>query len=190
MKWFSYVITEKKALLIGVILAAIIVIPTIGCSSTSTLKSYSPQHAIANGDVVDVHGQVTNLEKLENFMIAIDHGTVAKVKITSYTNEGDPIIEVLDYNGKIITSSSDNSHDKFAGPIKGVTYGTFTKIIKDDTQSPVSYYLVDSNGNKQFLLTVTKILPAIPMTSLQINQGITPTIQSWKSLVAPQKSIG
>lgn len=68
MKWFSYLIKGKKALLICVMFAALIAIPNIGCSSTQTLKSYSPEQAIAKRDVVDVHGQATNVEKLENFI--------------------------------------------------------------------------------------------------------------------------
>lgn len=141
-----------------------------GCSGKQALKAYSPQQAIANGDVVDVHGQVTNLEKLENFMIAVDKGTASKLKITTYTTEGDPIIEVLDYNGKTITVSTDNSLDKFAGPMKGITSGSFTKIVKDNKRNPPSYYLVDSSGNKQFLLTVTKILPPMPMDDIRPDQ--------------------
>lgn len=168
MKWFSYLISENKPLLIGSILAAIIVLTLIGCSSTPALKSYTPQQAIDNGDVVDVHGQMTNLEKLENFIIAVDKGTASKLKITTYTTEGDPIIYVLDYNGKTIIMTTDNSLDKFAGPMKGgVTYNSFTKIVKDDKQSPQSYYLIDSSGNKQFLLTVTKILPPMPMDDIR-----------------------
>ncbi|SPF46310.1 hypothetical protein SBF1_3540002 [Candidatus Desulfosporosinus infrequens] len=121
---------------------------------------------------VDVHGQVTNLEKLENFMSAVDHGKASSIKISSYTDEGDPIIQVLDYNGEAITMSTDNSQDKFAGPVKGgVTYNNFTKIIKDDTQSPLSYYLVDSTGNKQFLLTVLKILPSKPMDGIRPDES-------------------
>ena len=168
MKWFSYLIRENKSLLIGSILAAIIVLLVIGCSRTPALKTYTPLQAIANGDVVDVHGKVTNLEKLENFMSAVDHGKASSIKITSYTDEGDPIFQVLDYNDKTITMNTDNSQDKFAGPMKGcVTYNSFTKIIKDDTQSPPSYYLVDSTGNEQFLLTVTKILPPMPMDDIR-----------------------
>ncbi|HVJ49092.1 DUF4362 domain-containing protein [Desulfitobacterium sp.] len=140
-----------------------------GCSSKQALKLYTPQQAIANGDVVDVHGQVTNLEKLENFMIAVDKGTASKLKITTYTTEGDPIIKVLDYDGKTITMSTDNSLDKFAGPIKGITYSSYTKITKDDTQSPPSYYLVDSSG-RQLLLTATKILPPMPMDDITADQ--------------------
>lgn len=146
-------------------------LPLTGCSNTPALKSYTPQQATDNGDVVDDHGHVTNLEKLENFIIAVNKGTTSKLKITSYTTEGDPIFKVLDYNGKIITMSTDNSMDKFAGQMKGgVTYSIFTKIMKDDTQSPPSYYLIDANGNKQFLLTVTKMLPPMPMDDITLDQ--------------------
>ncbi|WP_425806137.1 DUF4362 domain-containing protein [Desulfitobacterium sp. Sab5] len=141
-----------------------------GCSNRPVLKSYTSQQAIANGDVVDVHGQVTNLENLENFMIAVDKGTASKQKITTFTIEGDPIIKVLDYNGKTITMSTDNSLDKFAGPMKGITYSSFNKIVKDDKQSPPSYYLVDSSGKKQFLLTVTKIFPPMLMDDIRPDQ--------------------
>lgn len=98
MKLILHLILEKKAALRIVAITACLILTLLptGCSSTPTLKSYSHQQAIDNGDVVDVHGQITNIEKLEDFVNSVDHGSAAKLRITTYTIEGDPIIQGLD----------------------------------------------------------------------------------------------
>ncbi|MDQ7094808.1 DUF4362 domain-containing protein [Desulfosporosinus sp. PR] len=93
-----------------------------GCSNQSTIKSFGPQQAAGQGDVVNDHGQVYNIDKLEGFLDSADHGIVSKLRMIDYTTEGDPVIHVLAYNGQTIDFSTDNSQDKFAEPIKAITH--------------------------------------------------------------------
>ena len=44
----------------------------------------------------------------------------AKFQVTKTTDEGDPIIQTLEYDGKTIKFTYDNSKDKFAGTDRGV----------------------------------------------------------------------
>ena len=78
------------------------------------LSAYDSKQAIANGDVVSVHGKTTNLNKLDDFMSKIYNGEKDSVRITIYTNEGDAIITDLIFNGKIIECDFDTRRDKFS----------------------------------------------------------------------------
>ncbi|WP_127581996.1 DUF4362 domain-containing protein [Paenibacillus koleovorans] len=85
----------------------------------SACQSYSPQKAIENGDVVFGPGGPANYEKLDRFMEDFEHKRVSKLRITSYTEEGDPIIQDLNYNGATIKYQFDSSRDQYGGKQSG-----------------------------------------------------------------------
>lgn len=68
----------------------------------------------------------------------------AKFQVTKTTDEGDPIIQTLEYDGKTIKYTFDNSKDKFAGPDRGVATKEYLKIYKEGNLC----YLLDKDGNK------------------------------------------
>ena len=68
----------------------------------------------------------------------------AKFQITQTTDEGDPITQTLEYDGKIIKSTFDNTKDKFAGNGKGIITKEYLKIYKEGNLC----YLLDKDGNK------------------------------------------
>lgn len=75
---------------------------------------YDADQAAANGDVVNVHGKMYNLDKWKLFMKNLDLGVPDQVRITQYTVEGDPIFYELVYDGtEVITYTYDNSKDGF-----------------------------------------------------------------------------
>lgn len=75
---------------------------------------YSPDQAAANGDVVNVHGKLQNLDKWKLFLANIDVGVPDQVRITQYTIEGDSIFYELVYDGaEAITYTYDNSMDAY-----------------------------------------------------------------------------
>ncbi|RAP76125.1 DUF4362 domain-containing protein [Paenibacillus montanisoli] len=80
---------------------------------------YSPEQASANGDVVNVHGKYTNLEKWLQFMERVNAKSPepASVRITQYTIEGDPIFYELINDGKQISYTFDNSKDAFGSDL-------------------------------------------------------------------------
>lgn len=116
------------------------------CSPAS--DSYDSETAIRNGDVVNVHGQTYNVEQLDAFIDNVKSGRNAKVQITGYTIEGDPIFQILEYDGKVIRYTYDNSRDKFAGSDKGKRQSEMVNIIKEENQDTVIWYLVDAQGDK------------------------------------------
>lgn len=75
---------------------------------------YDADQAAANGDVVNVHGKMYNLDKWKLFLANLDMGVPNQVRITQYTIEGDPIFYELVYDGaETIAYTYDNSRDGF-----------------------------------------------------------------------------
>lgn len=80
-------------------------------------QKYTPESAQKNGDVVGVHGKCYNIEKLDKFIEEFKNKQVNKenmIRITTYTDEGDPIILDLIIEGKSMNIIIDNTRDKFS----------------------------------------------------------------------------
>ncbi|SFS72141.1 DUF4362 domain-containing protein [Paenibacillus sp. BC26] len=82
-------------------------------------EPYNPDRAIENGDVVNVHGKYSNLEKWNQFVTHVKEKQAGRmnVRITQYTIEGDPIFYELTYDGKQIYYTFDNSMDAFGSDL-------------------------------------------------------------------------
>jgi hypothetical protein len=85
-----------------------------GCESAD----YNSDQAIKNGDVVNVHGQYSNIEKWQTFLKNLESNNPDKIRITQYTIEGDPIFYELSYDGELITYTFDNSMDAHGSDLK------------------------------------------------------------------------
>ncbi|MHC1683071.1 MAG: DUF4362 domain-containing protein [Clostridiaceae bacterium] len=111
----------------------------------------------ANGDVVAVHGEITNLDKLENFKNNVHNGEKDKVTVTTYyTIEGDAIIYTLNFNGKTIEYAVDMRRDKYAVKSDRVIKRySFTNIVKESDKDITTYFLTDDNkSNRMDVLMV------------------------------------
>jgi signal peptidase I len=108
----------KKA--ITIIILSILFI-TMGCSKESkpTLNKspYKYETAIKNGDIVGFNGGKYNIKKLDQFMENVKKGKKDRIRITTYTTEGGAIITDLEYDGKNINYTCDNTRDGFGVPI-------------------------------------------------------------------------
>ncbi|MEJ1517696.1 DUF4362 domain-containing protein [Bacillus cereus] len=109
--------------------------------SSNPKRPYRPESAIKNGDVVNIHGKISNLDKFENFINHIKSGDKDKIRITSYTIEGDPIFYNLIYDGNQIQYNYDDSQDAFGGPDKGIQSTSCSNIEKKDAENRVEYHL-------------------------------------------------
>ncbi|WP_161487175.1 DUF4362 domain-containing protein [Neobacillus mesonae] len=117
----------------------------LGCQQNSTdnpKKPYNSEEAIKNGDIVDVHGKISNLDKFKQFIKNVNDGVKDKVRITLYTKEGDPIFYNLDYNGKKIKYTFDDSQDSYGGAgMAGIENATCTNIESTNSENGVEYHL-------------------------------------------------
>ncbi|MCQ6563281.1 DUF4362 domain-containing protein [Paenibacillus mendelii] len=89
------------------IIALILIVLLSACSS----KPYNYDTAIANGDIVNLHGQLKNVERLQEFYQNISQNKKDDIRITQFTEEGDPIFYDLEFNGEEIKYTYDTTKD-------------------------------------------------------------------------------
>ena len=93
----------------------------------------------------EVRAATVTYDNIDDFINIIHTKNLsAKFQITQTTDEGDPITQTLEYDGKIIKSTFDNTKDKFAGNGKGIITKEYQKIYKEGNLC----YLLDKDGNK------------------------------------------
>ncbi|MEC0370170.1 DUF4362 domain-containing protein [Paenibacillus chibensis] len=135
-----------------------------GCShhddeSSAKSKAYSFDKAISKGDVVYL-SKVYNVEKFDRFLANLESKKADRIRITGYTDEGDPIYKDLKYNGEEISYSYDNSNDAFGGSNNGIRTDRCANVTSEDVQDGTQYTLSGCTKNDSemsyFLLLVTK----------------------------------
>lgn len=104
-------------------------------------KPYRSEDAIKNGDVVNLRGNVQNIERFESFLANVEAKEKDEIRITSYTIEGDPIFDTLNFNGEKIIYTYDDSQDAYAGSDKGQQSSICSNIEKENTDKGVVYLL-------------------------------------------------
>jgi|GEM_PF-1053178 len=118
---------------------------------------YEPETAAHNGDVVNVHETLLNMEIWGEFLNNVKKKTEDQVRVTTYTIEGSPIFFELIYDRDDIHYTLDNSMDGF-----GTDMGRPSTIcqgidIKPDDESNFYYVLT---GCEQIDIGNTFWLPA------------------------------
>lgn len=105
-------------------------------------EPYTVETAKSNGDVILFSGQVINIDKLTRFIENVNINKDDKIRITSFTTEGTPIIQDLVFKNKIIKYSYDNSRDGFASnKDRGIKTDTFSSIYcKKDGEYTTFYF--------------------------------------------------
>ncbi|MGO4268725.1 DUF4362 domain-containing protein [Paenibacillus sp. TAF58] len=96
----------------------------------SACNAYTLQDAKNNGDIIIGPLGLENTEKMDSFITDLGKQKASKLRITTYTEEGDPILSDLYYDGKQINYIFDNSRDKHGGSQKGKDKTSCNKIDK------------------------------------------------------------
>lgn len=104
--------------------------------------SYKYNTAVRNGDVVMGPVGFANVEKFHTFIKNVENKQSDKIRIAAYSKEGYPTIFDLDFNGKIIKCTTDNTRNPY-GRNNFKKHGEYTKILKDEIND---YSLVDETG--------------------------------------------
>lgn len=127
-----------------IVLALIQVVFLIGCTNKinenkdSSIISYSYEEAISRGDVVNGEHNIKNFDR---FLMSLTNKKEDTVRITNYTDEGDPIYTELSYDGNIINYLYDNSNDKFGAENKGVKTDKCKEIVTNQVENAVQYVI-------------------------------------------------
>jgi hypothetical protein len=106
-----------------------------GQSSSNNLNS------VENNEIINMHGTVKNLNRLDHFVEDVAAKKSDEINITHYTIEGDPIYDKVTYDGKQLTITNDNTEDKF-GSGEIFTY-TCKNMIKNESDTELEYLLMD-----------------------------------------------
>jgi Domain of unknown function (DUF4362) len=127
-----------------------------GCSKN---KAYGSEEAIKKGDVVYLN-KVFNLARFEQFLTNLSNKKEDTIRVTGYTDEGDPIFQDLRFDGKLIHYRYDNSNDAFGGNNTGIVTDVCTKIIEEENVQGEIDYLISgcskNPDNSYFLIRVEK----------------------------------
>ncbi len=91
---------------------------------------YTAEAAAKNGDIVLLHNEAKNTNKLTEFLGKVQLGIPAMVRITEFTIEGDAIITDCLYNRKYFIFRHDNTRDKF-GSGTGMTETIYSFVVTD-----------------------------------------------------------
>lgn len=147
-----------------IIVSALLVIGTWGCSnnkeeSSPTSEPYAIKEAIEKGDIVFT-GKVDNFDKFEQFISNLTIKEADSIRVTSYTDEGDPIFKDLKFDGNVINYTYDTSHDAFGGSNIGIRTDTCSEVSsKENSQGETIYSISGCTANNpeiDYFLLLTK----------------------------------
>lgn len=122
-------------------------------------KTYTRDEAVANGDVVDLmRGKYANFEAWTTFKALVDEKSTkhAKVRVTQFTIEGDPIFSELRYDGQRIRYTYDNSMDAYGSDLGRPTTACDGFAERKNSQGVDQYVLAgcDSQTGEYFSFPV------------------------------------
>lgn len=126
------------------VFASVLIISLAGCSMS---KPYDVEAAIRQGEIVDLHGQVSNAQKLEEFNQNILQNVKDKIRITRFTVEGDPIFYDIQFNGKEIKFRSDRSKDKHGTGKRQST--SCESFLTRETRNGIEYSFDGCSGKNE-----------------------------------------
>ncbi|MCA1031212.1 DUF4362 domain-containing protein [Bacillus timonensis] len=113
----------------------------VGCQSNEvihkegSISSYQP----SSKDIVNMHGDITNIDRFFSFVEHVKEGKDDRIRVVTYTEEGDPMLHDLDYDGEVITSTTDTRRDKFGSG--GINTTTCASIDMIESKERTDYTL-------------------------------------------------
>ena len=131
----------KKIMMIVVIFISILL---TGCQTTGnpTIDNFEqniPDYTPASEDVIDTHGEIENIERFREFLINVNEGKAGNLRVVSYTEEGDPMLHDLEYDGEVIKTTKDTRRDGFGEG--SIIHTTCTSIEVVETTERTDYLL-------------------------------------------------
>ncbi|WP_226641639.1 DUF4362 domain-containing protein [Mesobacillus subterraneus] len=106
-----------------------------------------PEYIQSHDDIVDMHGDITNLERFYLFVDHIEQVQKDKIRIVNYTTEGAPMLHDLEFDGTEIHSTYDSTRDGYgSGSIEEVYCKGIIKVKRD---SRTDYVLEECSNQKE-----------------------------------------
>ncbi|MDQ1147673.1 hypothetical protein QE429_004500 [Bacillus sp. SORGH_AS 510] len=156
---------SKKALWLGLIAFVFVLLAACQRDDESTQKHYKPT---AN-EVVEAHGGLENIKRLDLFVKNVNSGKKDQVRLTRFTIEGDPIYYDLTYNGSKLKIIEDTREDEFGqGEVK--TY--HCKSIQKQESSTSTKYIIEECPNLGELLTISHDVDQQDLFEFELKYGV------------------
>src|SRR5699024_8595101 len=114
------------------------------------------EYVTAPDDVIDKHGDITNLNLFEEFVINVAEGKRESIRIVRYTTEGDPIIQDLEYDTRKILMTNDQTRDRYGS--NQISIISCHSIEQKNTTNALEYQLVQCGPSEKTIdvLVVSK----------------------------------
>lgn len=144
---------------LGIVFATFVFVLVVsGCSNSGvTQQEQSEKSKIVQGNIVlGLSGEVSGMKDLDTFLEAVNNGKQANLQIKQYTDEGDPILQTMEYSNAIIWYTFDNSQDKFAGTNRGIKTSEYDKVIKEEDKEGIFLTFIDKNGSQNRVFICSK----------------------------------
>ncbi|WP_121614874.1 DUF4362 domain-containing protein [Virgibacillus halodenitrificans] len=109
--------------------------------------SFACQQVKEEDVTVNQGEEINNLDEFKTFVENVENGDKDTVRIAKYTTEGDPIFLTLEYNGKDIKYTYDNSQDEYAGSDKGKKSTTCADLESSKIEDGIEYHLSDCSSD-------------------------------------------
>lgn len=110
---------------------------------------------VSDVDVVNTHGGVEGVEKMQVFYENTQKGIDADLRIVHYTIEGDPMVTDLSYNGDTIEVEHDTTRDAFGSG--QVTTNTCGNMLVESNPTNIAYIVTDCKGTPYGMESVLQI---------------------------------
>lgn len=97
------------------------------------------EYKLSSTDIVNSHGDITNLAIFERFVENVNQGFEDEIRIVTYTIEGDPLLHELQFDGEELLSTIDTRHDEFGSGNVDTTTCKF--IVAKENNDQIDYEL-------------------------------------------------
>ncbi|MFK9090878.1 DUF4362 domain-containing protein [Bacillus salipaludis] len=120
-------------------------------------------------EVVEIHGGLENIERLDLFVQKTNSGKKDKVRLTRYTIEGDSIFQDLEYDGSNLAIKVDTTKDKFGG---GEISNYVCKGIQKQESNTETKYLIEGCPDLSDLLTISHEVDQQDYFAFELKYGV------------------
>ncbi|WML57706.1 DUF4362 domain-containing protein [Neobacillus sp. PS2-9] len=157
---------SKKALWLGLITIVFVLLSACQREEQTTSKPHKPT---AN-EVVEVHGRLENIKRLDLYVKNMNSGKKDKVRLIRYTIEGDPIYYDLAYDGSKFTIKRDTTEDKYGGG-EVITYSC-KSIQTLESNTSTKYMVEECPDFGEELLTISHDVDQEDQFDFELKYGV------------------
>ncbi|WP_404346831.1 DUF4362 domain-containing protein [Sutcliffiella horikoshii] len=125
-------------------------------SPSTTIQNNIPEYVQSPEDVVNMHGDITNIDMFFGFIENVNQGLEDKIRVVTYTEEGDPMLHDLKYDGEVIQSTTDTRRDTFGSGNINTAICSSIDIKENAERTDYDLTGCDKNNRDNSILVIWK----------------------------------